>query len=216
MTLFFIKHWPLLGDLFISVLLYVVWICGLEWLLPYYIILLKIGWVDWYLLDFYRTFSRSLLGFKSLSHSASMGEGWMHFTGDLESRRYGLFYFISERVDVYVYVSCHCMTWDGAVWRQWYKSILGAEKWCFAIFLYCYSIVSSFIHCQEEMTSALATMRVDYEQIKIKKIEDSSNPLLMKRRKKANPPEPTVLSPWGLIGDKPGGRESNNYISIYF
>lgn len=46
---------------------------------------------------------------------------------------------------------------------------------------------------QEEMTSALATMRVDYEQIKIKKIEDSSNPLLMKRRKKANPTEPTAL-----------------------
>ncbi|NXH07801.1 MAPK2 kinase, partial [Loxia leucoptera] len=46
---------------------------------------------------------------------------------------------------------------------------------------------------KEEMTSALATMRVDYEQIKIKKIEDSSNPLLMKRRKKANPPEPTTL-----------------------
>uniref|UniRef100_A0A668AFB4 non-specific serine/threonine protein kinase n=1 Tax=Myripristis murdjan TaxID=586833 RepID=A0A668AFB4_9TELE len=36
-----------------------------------------------------------------------------------------------------------------------------------------------------EMTSALATMRVDYEQIKIKNIEDSTNPLLMKRRKKA-------------------------------
>uniref|UniRef100_U3JCS7 non-specific serine/threonine protein kinase n=1 Tax=Ficedula albicollis TaxID=59894 RepID=U3JCS7_FICAL len=46
---------------------------------------------------------------------------------------------------------------------------------------------------KEEMTSALATMRVDYEQIKIKKIEDSSNPLLMKRRKKANPPEPSAL-----------------------
>lgn len=46
---------------------------------------------------------------------------------------------------------------------------------------------------QEEMTSALATMRVDYEQIKIKKIEDSSNPLLMKRRKKANPTEPATL-----------------------
>uniref|UniRef100_A0A9J7XLI7 non-specific serine/threonine protein kinase n=1 Tax=Cyprinus carpio carpio TaxID=630221 RepID=A0A9J7XLI7_CYPCA len=39
---------------------------------------------------------------------------------------------------------------------------------------------------KEEMTSALATMRVDYEQIKIKRIEDSSNPLLMKRRKKTN------------------------------
>ncbi|XP_068774146.1 MAP kinase-activated protein kinase 2 isoform X1 [Struthio camelus] len=46
---------------------------------------------------------------------------------------------------------------------------------------------------KEEMTSALATMRVDYEQIKIKKIEDSSNPLLMKRRKKANPAEPAAL-----------------------
>ncbi|KAG8132052.1 putative MAP kinase-activated protein [Naja naja] len=46
---------------------------------------------------------------------------------------------------------------------------------------------------KEEMTSALATMRVDYEQIKIKKIEDSSNPLLMKRRKKANTPETAVL-----------------------
>lgn len=36
---------------------------------------------------------------------------------------------------------------------------------------------------KEEMTSALATMRVDYEQIKIKTIEASSNPLLTKRRK---------------------------------
>lgn len=36
------------------------------------------------------------------------------------------------------------------------------------------------------MTSALATMRVDYEQIKIKTIKDSTNPLLMKRRMKAN------------------------------
>ncbi|MGH0158625.1 UNVERIFIED_CONTAM: hypothetical protein FKN15_035918 [Acipenser sinensis] len=42
---------------------------------------------------------------------------------------------------------------------------------------------------KEEMTSALATMRVDYEQIKIKTIEDSSNPLLMKRRKKASIPQ---------------------------
>lgn len=36
------------------------------------------------------------------------------------------------------------------------------------------------------MTSALATIRVDYEQIKIKTIEESTNPLLIKRRKKAN------------------------------
>ncbi|XP_022601039.1 MAP kinase-activated protein kinase 2 [Seriola dumerili] len=39
---------------------------------------------------------------------------------------------------------------------------------------------------KEEMTSALATMRVDYEQVKIKTIEDSTNPLLTKRRKKAS------------------------------
>ncbi|XP_061074659.1 MAP kinase-activated protein kinase 2 isoform X2 [Conger conger] len=38
---------------------------------------------------------------------------------------------------------------------------------------------------KEEMTSALATMRVNYDQIQIKAIENSSNPLLMKRRKKA-------------------------------
>ncbi|XP_034733309.1 MAP kinase-activated protein kinase 2-like isoform X2 [Etheostoma cragini] len=37
---------------------------------------------------------------------------------------------------------------------------------------------------KEEMTSALQTMRVDYDQIKIKTIEDSTNPLLLKRRKK--------------------------------
>lgn len=36
------------------------------------------------------------------------------------------------------------------------------------------------------MTSALATIRVDYDQIKIKTIEDSTNPLLRKRRLKAN------------------------------
>uniref|UniRef100_A0A671R5Q8 non-specific serine/threonine protein kinase n=1 Tax=Sinocyclocheilus anshuiensis TaxID=1608454 RepID=A0A671R5Q8_9TELE len=37
---------------------------------------------------------------------------------------------------------------------------------------------------KEEMTNALATIRVDYEQIKIKPIKDSSNSLLLKRRKK--------------------------------
>ncbi|XP_005991800.1 MAP kinase-activated protein kinase 2 [Latimeria chalumnae] len=37
---------------------------------------------------------------------------------------------------------------------------------------------------KEEMTSALATMRVDYEQVKIKDLDTSSNPLLNKRRKK--------------------------------
>lgn len=48
---------------------------------------------------------------------------------------------------------------------------------------------------QEEMTSALATMRVDYEQVQIKRIEDSSNPLLMKRRKKANNMAPENETP---------------------
>ncbi|XP_075948376.1 MAP kinase-activated protein kinase 2-like [Anarhichas minor] len=38
---------------------------------------------------------------------------------------------------------------------------------------------------KEEMTNALQTMRVDYEQIKIKTIDDSTNPLLLKRRKKS-------------------------------
>uniref|UniRef100_A0A8C4TGU9 non-specific serine/threonine protein kinase n=1 Tax=Erpetoichthys calabaricus TaxID=27687 RepID=A0A8C4TGU9_ERPCA len=38
---------------------------------------------------------------------------------------------------------------------------------------------------KEEMTSALATMRVDYDQVKIKDLNTSSNPLLNKRRKKA-------------------------------
>ncbi|KAM7422297.1 hypothetical protein PAMA_010386 [Pampus argenteus] len=39
---------------------------------------------------------------------------------------------------------------------------------------------------KDEMTSALATMRVDYEQIKIKTIADSTNPLLSKRRNKVS------------------------------
>ncbi|XP_077458504.1 MAP kinase-activated protein kinase 3 [Stigmatopora argus] len=38
---------------------------------------------------------------------------------------------------------------------------------------------------KEEMTSALATMRVDYDQVKIKDLDTSTNPLLNKRRKKA-------------------------------
>uniref|UniRef100_A0A665TJE3 non-specific serine/threonine protein kinase n=1 Tax=Echeneis naucrates TaxID=173247 RepID=A0A665TJE3_ECHNA len=37
---------------------------------------------------------------------------------------------------------------------------------------------------EEEMTNALQSMRVDYEQITIKTIEDSTNRLLLKRRKK--------------------------------
>ncbi|XP_026023786.1 MAP kinase-activated protein kinase 2-like isoform X1 [Astatotilapia calliptera] len=40
---------------------------------------------------------------------------------------------------------------------------------------------------KEEMTSALATMRVDYDQVKIKDLDTSNNPLL-KRRKRPVPP----------------------------
>ncbi|XP_022204639.1 MAP kinase-activated protein kinase 2 [Nilaparvata lugens] len=38
---------------------------------------------------------------------------------------------------------------------------------------------------QEEMTRSLATMRVDYDQVRIKTINNSNNPLLNKRRKKS-------------------------------
>lgn len=55
-------------------------------------------------------------------------------------------------------------------------------------------LTARFPCSQEEMTSALATMRVDYEQVKIKKIEDASNPLLLKRRKKARAVEDAALA----------------------
>ncbi|XP_077385846.1 MAP kinase-activated protein kinase 2-like isoform X1 [Festucalex cinctus] len=42
---------------------------------------------------------------------------------------------------------------------------------------------------KEEMTSALATMRVDYEQVRIKDLDTSNNPLLNKRRKRPLPPD---------------------------
>ena len=37
---------------------------------------------------------------------------------------------------------------------------------------------------QEEMTNALATMRVDYEQCQIKNLEESDNPILKKRKRR--------------------------------
>lgn len=40
---------------------------------------------------------------------------------------------------------------------------------------------------QEGMTSALATMRVDYDQVKIKDLDTSNNPLLNKRRNRPTP-----------------------------
>lgn len=39
---------------------------------------------------------------------------------------------------------------------------------------------------QEEMTRSLATMRVDYDQVNIKALNTSNNPLLNKRRKKGS------------------------------
>lgn len=45
-------------------------------------------------------------------------------------------------------------------------------------------LLSPHPHPQEEMTSALATMRVDYDQVKIKDLKTSNNRLLNKRRKK--------------------------------
>jgi len=38
---------------------------------------------------------------------------------------------------------------------------------------------------QNEMTNALATMRVDYDQIQIKRLEDSNCPILLKRKNQA-------------------------------
>lgn len=41
---------------------------------------------------------------------------------------------------------------------------------------------------QEEMTQALATMRVDYDTVQLKKLADTNNRLLSKRRQQAPPP----------------------------
>ena len=47
------------------------------------------------------------------------------------------------------------------------------------------SFLLLFIFTQEEMTNALATMRVDFDdQIRLKEVTLSSNPLLNKRRNK--------------------------------
>lgn len=39
---------------------------------------------------------------------------------------------------------------------------------------------------QEEMTRSLASMRVDYDQVNIKSLNTSNNPLLNKRRKRGS------------------------------
>ena len=41
------------------------------------------------------------------------------------------------------------------------------------------------VDVQEEMTNVLASIRVDYDQIQIKDLGDSANPILMKRKQKA-------------------------------
>ncbi|KAL5013775.1 hypothetical protein ScPMuIL_008045 [Solemya velum] len=47
----------------------------------------------------------------------------------------------------------------------------------------------AWVDVQEEMTNALATMRVDYDMCAIKNLEDTNNPILKKRKKKSNPIE---------------------------
>lgn len=62
------------------------------------------------------------------------------------------------------------------------------------------------------MTSALATMRVDYDQVKIKDLKTSNNRLLNKRRKKQReaprPLRAATISSWGLggAGPSPAGQ----------
>lgn len=41
-----------------------------------------------------------------------------------------------------------------------------------------------FVNFQEEMSNALATMRVDYDQVQIKNLPETNNKLLAKRKKK--------------------------------
>jgi hypothetical protein len=38
---------------------------------------------------------------------------------------------------------------------------------------------------QDELTNALASMRVDYDQIQVKDLDTSKNPMLEKRKQKA-------------------------------
>uniref|UniRef100_UPI00358E604F uncharacterized protein n=1 Tax=Myxine glutinosa TaxID=7769 RepID=UPI00358E604F len=53
-----------------------------------------------------------------------------------------------------------------------------------------------------ELTNALATMRVDYDQVQIKCLDESSNPLLEKRRQRQRPsPAEEVLQEEGSSGE---------------
>lgn len=53
----------------------------------------------------------------------------------------------------------------------------------------------TWMEVQEEMTNALATMRVDYDQVNIKNLDESENPILKKRRKKVSQatPQPPLV-----------------------
>ncbi|ESN90587.1 hypothetical protein HELRODRAFT_108666 [Helobdella robusta] len=48
---------------------------------------------------------------------------------------------------------------------------------------------ANWVDVQDEMTNALATMRVDYEQAPIKRLDESKNPILEKRKKKQVAPK---------------------------
>lgn len=65
------------------------------------------------------------------------------------------------------------------------------------------------------MTSALATMRIDYDQVKIKDLDTSNNPLLKKRRKRPTPggPEHTEEAD---RGDAHGGVECHSHRGVTF
>ncbi|KAF7664297.1 hypothetical protein LDENG_00181170 [Lucifuga dentata] len=65
------------------------------------------------------------------------------------------------------------------------------------------------------MTSALATMRVDYDQVKIKDLDTSNNPLLNKRRKRPMP-RGAERGEEGDGGDDNGGGVCNSHRDVKF
>lgn len=66
---------------------------------------------------------------------------------------------------------------------------------------------------QEEMTSALATMRVDYDQVKIKDLDMSNNPLLNKRRKR---PVTGAAGSGGVGEEADGGVVCHSHREVTF
>lgn len=63
------------------------------------------------------------------------------------------------------------------------------------------------------MTSALATMRVDYDQVKIKDLDMSNNPLLNKRRKR---PVPGGAGSGGAGDEADGGVVCHGHREVTF